>query len=111
MSLYAEYYKERENVDAIETDYGFVTYQFLPHKRCLLRDLYITPSQRNQGLARSLIIQVSDLATEQECNTLIGSVCIDAYDPTKGLSLLISCGMKLDQVVGNMIFLKKDLGV
>lgn len=111
MSLFTEYYKERENVDAIETDYGFVTYQFLPHQRCLLRDLYITPAKRNQGLAQGLIGQVGDLAIEREYKVLLGSVCLDAHDPTKGLNLLLSCGMKLDQVVGNMIFLKKDLGV
>lgn len=110
-SLYAQYIKEREGKEIIESDEGFATYQFFDNGECYLQDLYVIPEKRKSGLATDMADQVVRKAIEKGCDTLLGSVCVDANDPTRNMKVFLAYGMQVSKIVGNMIFLRKKIGV
>lgn len=109
MSLYGDYIKERENKDIIESDKGFATYTIYPNGECYLQDLYVVPAYRQTGLASNMADKIVEIAREANCNTLIGSVCVDANGATQNLKVFLNYGMQVNKIIGNMIFLKKNI--
>lgn len=110
MTLYAQYIKEREQKDIIETDKGFATYKVYPNGECYLQDIYVIPEARRSRVAYDLADQVVEIAKEKKCHTLVGSVCTDAINPTASMKFVLNYnGMKFHSVKGNMIFFTKDL--
>lgn len=107
MSLYKDYIKEREDKEIIESDEGFATYKIFNNGECYLQDIYVIPEQRKSGLATQMADQVVEIAKENGCHTLVGSVCVDANHSTRNLKVFLSYGMQIHKVVGNMIFLSK----
>lgn len=109
-SLYAQYIKERENKDIIESDEGFATYQIFDNGECYLQDIYVIPAKRKSGLATVMADQVVEVAKRKGCHTLVGSVCMDAKDPTRNMKVFLAYGMQVSKLMGNMIFLRKNIG-
>lgn len=62
-SLYEKYIKERENLDVINTDRGFIAYKF-ENENCLINDYYVLPEYRQQGHGYFLANQVFELCKE-----------------------------------------------
>ena len=108
-SLYAQYIKERENKDIIETDKGFATFQFLTNNQCYLQDIFVLPEYRKSGLCFEMADKVTQRAKEKNCHTLIGSVCTDDQNATRNIKVLLAYGMYFDKVIGNMMFFKKSI--
>lgn len=108
-SLYAQYIKERENKDIIESENGFATYKIFNNGECYLQDIYVVPDMRQSGLATEMADKVTEIAKQQGCHTLVGSVCVDTNNTTKNMQVLLAYGMKIHKVIGNMIFLSKKI--
>lgn len=49
MKLYADYMKERENVEVLYTDECFLSYKFLDDETVFICDIYSKPSVRGNG--------------------------------------------------------------
>ncbi len=109
MSLYKDYIKEREDKDIVESDDGFATFKIFPNGECYLQDLYVVPSKRQSGLATELANKIVDIARERNCKTLVGSVCTDDQNATRNMKVFLAYGMRINKVMGNMIFLNKDI--
>lgn len=109
-SLFAEYIKEREGKQIIESDKGFATFKVFDNKECYLESIYVKPEYRETGLATDMANEISEIAKEHGCTSLIGSVCIDDVAVTKNMKVLLAYNMQIYKIVGNLIFLKKDLG-
>ena len=103
MSLYAQYIKERENKDIVETDEGFATYQIYGDE-CYIADIYVIPGARKTGLASQLANQIKGLAKSSGCKILTGSVCLDANNAVASMNVLYAYGMKVHSIKGNMIY-------
>lgn len=110
MSLYAEYIKERENKEIIESDKGFATYKILKNGECYLQDIYVRPQYRNTELATEMTNQVYNIAKERGCTKLVGSVCVDANNCSLGMKFALKYGFLIYSIQGNMIFLVKNIG-
>lgn len=108
-SLYAQYIRERENKDIIESDKGFATFKTFHNGECYLQDLYVVPSERKTGLATEMANKIVEIAKERGCNTLIGSVSTEDQHATKNLKIFLNYGMEIYKIVGTMIFLKKNI--
>ena len=94
MSLYyADYIKEREGLDTLETDYGFATYK-LRGTDCYLQDVYIAPGYRKSGKGSDLANQVVAIAKAAGMRTLTSSVCDDANAADISHQVLLAYGMK-----------------
>lgn len=109
MSLYAEYIKEREDKEIIESDKGFATFKTFDNGECYLQDLYVIPTERKTGLATEMTDTIVKIAKERGCNTLIGSVCVEDQSATRNMKVFLAYGMQIYKNAGMMIFLKKDI--
>jgi len=100
MSLYAQYVKERDGLDAIETEYGFVFWKTAqrPHgKIALLNDFFIVESKRKKGHARALLKTFLSAARDQCCTHIVCNITVN--DP--GSAYTLSVALKRDfQIIG-----------
>lgn len=111
MSLYADYIKEREDKEIIESDKGFATFKIFDNGECYLQDIYVVPNHRKSHYATEMTDKVVAMAREKGCNILIGSVCTDDKYATRNMKVFLAYGMEIYKTVGIMIFLKKNIGV
>lgn len=110
MSLYSDYFKERENKEVLETENGFAIYKIFNNGECYLQDIYVVPDKRQTGLGTEMADKIVEIAKKQGCHTLIGSVCIDANEASKSMKVLLAYNMNVSQIAGNMIFFRKNIG-
>lgn len=111
MSHFANYIKEREDKDTIESEKGFATYKIYDNGECYLQDVYVAPEFRGKHVAYEMADKVSDIAKQHDCHTLLGSVCMDDKNASKNMMVWLKYGFLLYKNMGNMVFFKKDLRV
>lgn len=108
--MFSDYAKERgfgprlfvlENV-------GFATYH-LNQDHCYIEDIYVVPKERKNGHAKVMADAIAKIANENELSVLVGSVCIHAKTKEDSLKVLLAYGMKLAEINGDMIYLKKEI--
>jgi len=108
MNNVLKYLKERENIDSIESEYGFATF-LISGDECYLRDIWTDDKYRHKSFASVLADQVCDIAREKGCKFLTGTVCPKANNSTTSLKVLLGYGMQLIDSKENLIIFKKDL--
>lgn len=106
--MYKDYLKERENLDILETDYGFATVRQMDD--CLyLQDIYVKPEFRKQGKGREMLAVVEDAAREMGFSKVLGSCSPPAAGSDTSLRIILACGFKLLSCDKDIIYLVKDL--
>jgi ribosomal protein S18 acetylase RimI-like enzyme len=108
MKLYAEYLMERENMNLLWDSKGFVVYE-CREDYIYIKDIYVDPSFRNCGIARTLADRVIELTKEKGCKNLIGSICPKANGSTESLKVLLAYGMKLLRSTEDLIYFIKEI--
>ncbi len=108
MSKWAQYLKERENVDSIENDYGFATF-IIGGDEVYLKDIWVEKQFRQLDEASKLADRVAAIAKERGCKYMTGTVCPKANNSTASLKVLLGYGMELVSATENLIIFKKDL--
>lgn len=108
MSLWAEYKRERENVETLERENGFITYKIFKDE-CYIIDLYVRPDFRRTYLASNMADEVAALAKKQGCKFITGSVDTRANACTDSIKILLAYGFKLLKSEGFMIYFIKEL--
>lgn len=108
MSLYAEYIKERENKDIVETSEGFATYVFTDQGVYIV-DLYVKPDFRKTHVASELADKIAIIAKERGHSKMFGTVNLTAAKPTLSLKVLLAYGMALSSCGNNYIVLEKEI--
>ncbi len=108
MSLQAMYAKERENMETIEKEHGFLTYKFFPDE-CRMFDIYVLPEQRKSGLAAQMADEVVSLAKQNGCKILTGSVDTRANGATVSVKVLLAYGFTVLRTDGSMIYFSKEV--
>lgn len=108
MSMQAMYAKERENMETIEKDYGFITYKILPEEYRIF-DIYVLPEHRKSGLASQMADEVGSIAKQNGCKILTGSVDTRANGATCSVKVLLAYGFKVLRTEGTMIYFVKEI--
>lgn len=108
MSPWAKYLKEREGVNVLEDEFGFVVYSIVG-KECYIRDIWVDENVRNRHLAAQLADEVCVIAREAGCSYITGTVCPMARGSTTSLKVLLGYNMTLVSATNNLIIFKKDL--
>lgn len=108
MSLQALYAKEREGMETIEEDHGFITYKALPEEYRIF-DIYVLPEHRKSGLASRMADQVVSLAKQNGCKIITGSVDTRANGATSSVKVLLAYGFKVLRTEGTMIYFLKEV--
>lgn len=108
MSLYADYIKERENKETVESELGFATYSFIKDGAYIV-DIYVKPEYRKSHVASDLANQVTEIAKKKGLKKLFGSVVPSANGSTASLKALFSYGFKLVNSANDFIWLEKEI--
>lgn len=108
MSLYAEYIKERLDLEIIELEHGYATYKFIP-EGCYIEDIYVRPDFRRTHLATELADQIASIAKARGCTKLFGTVAPNTRGATSSLKTLLGYGMTLLNSSPQLIVFSKDI--
>lgn len=104
MSLYAEYIKEREGSDIIESSAGFVTYNLMEGNQiCYIADIFIKPEYRQLNLATEMINIVIEKVKPLGCIKLVGNVDPKANGSTLSRKFILGFGAKYFDTVSTPI--------
>jgi len=107
-SLFAKYKEERESAIVVETEHGFATAKLL-EDFLYIEDIYVVPEKRKSGIASILADELCAKAKNLGYKQVLGSVCLDANNPTSSLKVLLAYGFKLHSTNSNMIYLSKEI--
>lgn len=108
MSLFAEYIKETQGRECIESEIGFLSY-VINGEECYIEDIYVKPAYRVTGAGSGLADIVKAKAKAQGCKVLIGTVNGLFKDPTTSAKALLAYGFKIDRIVQNVIVMKMEI--
>lgn len=108
MSLLSDYHKEQGLRHVIESESGFVIYQFLGEE-CYILDAYVVPDKRRTGLCFQMADQVAEHAKSRGCKYLTASAIPQANNPTRSIQTFISYGMKLIRAESTAIYFGKEI--
>lgn len=107
-SLFAQYIKEREGKEIVETDWGFAT--FKPMQDWMyIEDIYIKPSERRSGKASFLADRVTEIAKNRGFSKLLGTVKPSATGSTESMKALLGYGFKLISAESDAIYFEKTI--
>ncbi len=105
---YAQYIKERENLDCYEDEYGFFTYK-KEDGVFLVSDLFVLPEYRNKGIGEKYAKKIDDFAKEHGCDIIVCTTCLDAINWEQSHKFIKSSGYHEVSLQGPMIYYKKEL--
>ncbi len=108
MTLFSLYLKERQGLDVLESENGFVTYKFR-NPDCYIQDIYVLPEKRKEGVAASMADQVAELAKSKGYRILTGSVDCRANGAESSEKILLAYGMKPYVTEGNLTYFLKEI--
>lgn len=108
MTNYAMYLKEREGIDTIENEKGFLTYK-VKDDEMWVYDCYVRPEFRRDNVAREYFDTLYVLANDLNCSSVYSTV----YKSTEGwevsLAALRSNGYEITGTIEDLIILKRIL--
>lgn len=107
-SHYAQYVKEREGCEFLETSDGFIKFN-LRDAECFIQDLFVPKGKRRKGVARDLIKKVINYGKAQNCNIATATIDPRAHGATEALKTGLNCGFRLHSVSGSLIILAKEI--
>jgi len=89
--MYAEYLKEREGIETLQSDDGFMTYT-MTEDALYIVDVYIKPEARRTGAATALEAKAIAIAKEAGRKHLMGSVSFGVAGVDASLKMMVRSG-------------------
>lgn len=110
MSLYGDYIAEREGFYIVEDDCGFATFRYnFEALECYIRDIYVKPAHRKDHVASRYADKIAELAKDEGCKHLTGTVAPGTAGATASLKVLLAYGFKLHSIQDGLIWFSKEL--
>lgn len=106
--MWQAYLKEREGMDVLETEHGFLSYK-ITNDECYIKDIYVAEAHRKSGMASAMADKVAEVAKGKGCKWLTGSVSPPAEESHASLLVLIAYGMKLIKSDKDIVYLAKRI--
>lgn len=93
MSLFWKYAKERDNLDVLELEDGFILYQKQSDGRhWYITDFYVVPEKRNQGIGQLLFAMLCQDALDAGAVSIGGTVRKDLPYAAENLKKFLEVG-------------------
>ena len=108
MSLYSKYVEERLGKCVYETSLGFATY-IIKGEECYIEDIFVLDEARKTGHAAWIADKITEIAKNEGCTYLTGSVVPSANGSTTSLKVLLAYGFKLHSCKENFIIFTKEI--
>ena len=113
MDMYRQYLKERTDTELVTSDQGFATYTTTfsdgGYFDCYIEDIYVIPEARRGRAASRLADKIMLIAKQQGCDRLLGSVDLNAANPTTNIKVLLGYGFEVFKSEENFIWFKKTI--
>jgi len=110
-SLYGQYIKEREGVDILEDEYGFITFKFIDNETCYIVDVFVVEEMRRNNVASKYAKKVEDIAKERGCKYMLGSISTLANNFNASEKLMMANEYKFKETNSkqNMVYYIKEV--
>lgn len=108
MSLFSDYYKERDGKFVIETGDGFIVYKMFKEE-CLISELFVRPQVRLNGIGSYLADKVAKVAKDAGCRFLTATVDPKALNARESTLAILHYGFRILRTEPNMICFIKEL--
>lgn len=97
--MYADYLKETQGKEMLETEHGFLTYGFdcvpgVEGPHVYIEDLYVKPDMRKSHVAATMADYVCSIAKQRGVNYCVGSVNNRAKTKEASKKVLEAYGMR-----------------
>lgn len=110
MSHYANYIKEKDGIETIETPVGFITYKFLDDgKTVYIFDCYIKPKSRGQGHCWKFVNIVECKAKEKGYTTNLTSVQLSIPKASRNILTYMGYGYEIISAKDGIVYLSKEI--
>lgn len=107
-SMFEEYFKEKKNLTAFKNEFGFIMYTIVDDY-LYIRDFYIKPENRRQGIAYQMTDLLVAYAKDQGCTKILADVEPNDLKSTESLLFIINYGFKLMSSDENEILLEMNI--
>lgn len=108
MNLFAEYYKERQQLETIVTDYGFITYG-IHEEKALLGDIFVLREYRGTSKALEIFNTFLDKAKEANCKHIFANFSVADKAASKNLTTCLRRGFKIINADNQVITVSKEI--
>jgi len=110
MSLWADYCKEKEGMETVENENGFLSYKiFDKTKECFIAEFYVRPEARASHLAKDLLIEVSKIGKSKGCVDLTVQISTEHKNIDRMLRAYIVNGFKFYKADTSRLCFIKEL--
>ena len=112
LSLYGQYILERQGRGSLETEFGFVTFDYLTSEIVYVADVYVVPEKREQNYGNEMLATVVTQAYKDGRTQLMSSVDLRDKNAERSVKIMEKQGAKLFKVEEPMayyIMMIKDL--
>lgn len=106
--MWAEYIREREGFEVVETDKSVATYK-IAGEECYIKDIYVSKEHRRSGEAFKMGDHIAEIARANGCKRLSGTVVPSLGGSSDSLQGLLKYGFKLHSAFQDLIVLVKEL--
>lgn len=107
-SLYAQYVKEREGAETVETSEGFYSYK-TEGEHLFIVDLFVVPSARGKKVGSEFGKQIENIAKELGKQSIICTASLNAENTQDAMSFIIMNGYKIINYTDTQVFFKKEI--
>lgn len=106
--MWAEYFKEREGYETLETDKACLSYK-IAGEECYIKDIFVLKEHRRSMVGSDLADKCADIARNSGCKFLSGTVVPSTNGSTASLKGLFAYGFEVKSSHEDLIILTKDL--
>lgn len=112
MELYKQYLKEREDIELIYNQSGFISYyeSAIQNNKCIhIEDLFVQKEMRGSGIGQYLGNKVEEIAIRNNINYLTCNIIKSTNGWQNALRLFKIFGFEVKAEINDKIFLVKQL--
>lgn len=106
--MWAEYFKEREGYETLETDKACLSYK-ISGEECYIKDIFVLKEHRRSMVGTEIADKCSEIARSLGCKFLSGTVVPSANGATSSTMALIAYGFEIKSAHNDLIIFTKDL--
>lgn len=107
-NMIREYFKEIQNLDILENEYGFILYR-IADNNLHIQHMYVKPKARAMKVATMLADELVAKAKAEGCTTMTGDIEPTNQNATDSMRFILSYGLKVLEASENEIIFYKHL--
>jgi GNAT superfamily N-acetyltransferase len=106
ISQYARYIKERQNIDAIESEIGFVHFRVVGEE-CFIVDMFVEPEFRGKSKGRKILNDLKCAAIEKGASVITANIHLKITGANETLLAAQACGFEVTSAQNDILLISK----